>query len=392
MESADLIIDIGPKAGVGGGEIVSKGTFKELQKSNTLTGKYLNGTKAIEIPKKIRKGNGKSIELQGASGHNLKNVDIKIPLGTFTYVTGVSGSGKSTLIHQTLVPVLFQKIYGSPKMPLPFQSVTGYEHIDKIVEIDQKPIGRTPRSNPATYTKVFDDIRQLFASLPEAQIRGYKPGRFSFNVSGGKCETCNGGGMRLIEMNFLPDVYVECETCQGKRYNRETLQVKFKGKSISDVLNMTIENALGFFENQPKIRRKIESLANVGMGYITLGQSSTTLSGGEAQRIKLASELSKKSTGKTLYILDEPSTGLHFEDINQLLKVLNQLVDEGNTVLVIEHNMDMIKVADHIIDIGPEGGEKGGRVLYRGSVKDLVKKKIKHSHTAKYLKKELKNE
>ena len=392
MESADLIIDIGPKAGVGGGEIVSKGTFKELQQSNTLTGKYLNGTKAIEIPIKIRKGSGKAIELKGASGHNLKNVDIKIPLGTFTYVTGVSGSGKSSLINQTLVPVLYQKIYSSPKTPLPFQSIMGHEHIDKIVEIDQKPIGRTPRSNPATYTKVFDDIRQLFASLPEAQIRGYKPGRFSFNVSGGKCETCNGGGMKLIEMNFLPDVYVECETCQGKRYNHETLQVKFKGKSISDVLNMTIENALYFFENQPKIRRKIESLANVGMGYITLGQSSTTLSGGEAQRIKLASELSKKSTGKTLYILDEPSTGLHFEDINQLLKVLNQLVDEGNTVLVIEHNMDMIKVADHIIDIGPEGGEKGGRILYSGSVRDLVKKTIKHSYTAKYLKKELKNE
>jgi len=389
MEAADLIVDIGPKAGIYGGEIVSRGTFKELSKSNTMTGQYLSGKRNIKIPKKIRKGNGKHITLSGASGHNLKNLNLKIPLGTFTCISGVSGSGKSSLINQTLVPILFKKIYNSHTSPLPYSSLKGFENIDKIVEIDQKPIGRTPRSNPATYTKVFDEIRQLYASLPEAQIRGYKPGRFSFNVSGGKCETCNGGGMKLIEMNFLPDVYVECESCQGKRYNYETLQVKFRGKSISDILNMSISDALIFFENQPRIKRKISSLMDVGLGYVTLGQSSTTLSGGEAQRIKLASELSKKSTGKTLYILDEPSTGLHFEDINQLLSVLNKLVNEGNTVLVIEHNLDIIKIADHIIDMGPEGGEKGGEIVFKGSVKELVNGSNKISHTAKYLKKEL---
>ena len=389
MESADLIVDIGPKAGIHGGQIVSSGTFKELIHSESITGKYLNRELNIKAPKKIRKGNGEFLELTGARGHNLKNIQIKIPLGTFTCITGVSGSGKSSLINQTLVPLLFQKIYKSPRSSLSFDTLDGTENIDKIVEIDQNPIGRTPRSNPATYTKVFDDIRQLFASLPEAQIRGYKPGRFSFNVSGGKCETCNGGGMKLIEMNFLPDVYVECESCQGKRYNRETLQVKFKGKSISDILNMTIENATHFFEKQPKIKHKINTLMDVGLGYIKLGQSSTTLSGGEAQRIKLASELSKKSTGKTIYILDEPSTGLHFEDIKQLLSVLNSLVHEGNTVLVIEHNLDIIKCADHIIDIGPEGGHNGGEVLFCGSPKELIQKAMPISYTAKYLKKEV---
>ena len=392
MEAADLIVDIGPKAGINGGEIVSKGTFQELIQSDSITGKYLNRKINISSPNSKRNGNGKYIKLKGASGHNLKHIDLEIPLGTFTCITGVSGSGKSTLINQTLVPVLFEKIYNSHTNPLPFKNIQGHQHIDKIIEIDQKPIGRTPRSNPATYTKVFDDIRQLYASLPESQIRGYKAGRFSFNVSGGKCETCNGGGMKLIEMNFLPDVFVECESCQGKRYNYETLQVKFKGKSISDILNMSIADAHVFFETQPRIRQKLNSLMDVGMGYVTLGQSSTTLSGGEAQRIKLSSELSKKSTGRTLYILDEPSTGLHFEDINQLLKVLNKLVNDGNTVLVIEHNLDIIKVADHIIDMGPEGGEKGGNIVYSGSVKDMIKPLKQISHTAKYLKKELSHE
>ena len=392
MEAADLIVDIGPKAGINGGEIVSKGSFQELIQSNSVTGKYLNRELNISASDSKRDGNGKYIKLIGASGHNLKHIDLEIPLGTFTCITGVSGSGKSSLINQTLVPVLFEKIYNSHTNPLPFKNIKGYQNIDKIIEIDQKPIGRTPRSNPATYTKVFDDIRQLYASLPESQIRGYKAGRFSFNVSGGKCETCNGGGMKLIEMNFLPDVFVECESCQGKRYNYETLQVKFKGKSISDILNMSIADAYVFFENQPRIRQKLNSLIDVGMGYVTLGQSSTTLSGGEAQRIKLSSELSKKSTGKTLYILDEPSTGLHFEDINQLLKVLNKLVNDGNTVLVIEHNLDIIKVADHIIDMGPEGGEKGGNIIYSGSVKDMIKAVKQISHTAKYLKKELSHE
>ena len=343
----------------------------------------------IELPSKLRPGNGKTLELIGATGNNLKSVKIKIKLGTLTCISGVSGSGKSTLINQTLVPILFEHIYNGVRKPLSYTKVKGLEHIDKVVEIDQNPIGRTPRSNPATYTKIFDEVRQLFSNLPEALIRGYKPGRFSFNVSGGKCETCNGGGMKLIEMNFLPDVHVECETCHGKRYNSETLQVKYKSKSISDVLNMTIEQAFDFFEAHPKIKQKIGTLLRVGLGYIKLGQSSTTLSGGEAQRIKLASELSKKSTGQTIYILDEPSTGLHFEDIKQLLSVLNALVDEGNTVLIIEHNLDIIKVSDQIIDIGPEGGDLGGEVLFCGTPQQLVKKATHISYTAKYLKKEL---
>ena len=389
MESADFIVDIGPRAGVHGGTIVSKGDYQTMLSSNSLTAQYLNGQRTIEVPNKLRTGNGKTLELIGATGNNLKDVKIKIKLGTLTCISGVSGSGKSTLINQTLVPILFEHIYNGVRKPLPYTKVKGLEHLDKVVEIDQNPIGRTPRSNPATYTKIFDEVRQLFASLPEALIRGYKPGRFSFNVSGGKCETCNGGGMKLIEMNFLPDVYVECETCHGKRYNSETLQVKYKGKSISDVLNMTIEQAFDFFEAHPKIKQKIGTLLRVGLGYIKLGQSSTTLSGGEAQRIKLASELSKKSTGKTIYILDEPSTGLHFEDIKQLLAVLNALVDEGNTVLVIEHNLDIIKVADQIIDIGPEGGDLGGKIVFNGSPQQLVKKASNSSYTAKYLKKEL---
>jgi excinuclease ABC subunit A len=329
------------------------------------------------------------MELKGANGHNLKNVDIKIPLGTLTCITGVSGSGKSSLITNTLLPILMHYVYDSVKKPLEYKSVHGLEHIDKVIQIDQSPIGRTPRSNPATYTKVFDEIRTLFASLSEAQIRGYKPGRFSFNVAGGKCETCNGGGLKQIEMNFLPDVYVECDTCQGKRYNRETLEVRFKGKSISDVLNMTVEEAVPFFESIPKIARVVQTLYSVGLGYITLGQPSTTLSGGEAQRIKLASELAKKSTGKTIYLLDEPSTGLHFEDIRMLLDVLQRLVDEGNTVLVIEHNLDVVKVADYVIDLGPEGGKFGGEIIAKGTPEELVKKFKNTSHTAKYLEQEL---
>lgn len=389
MESADFIVDIGPGAGVNGGEIVSKGDYATMLKSNSLTAQYLNGEKKIDLPSKLRHGNGKTLELIGATGNNLKSVKIKIKLGTLTCISGVSGSGKSTLINQTLVPILFEHIYNGVRKPLSYTKVKGLEHVDKVVEIDQNPIGRTPRSNPATYTKIFDEVRQLFSNLPEALIRGYKPGRFSFNVSGGKCETCNGGGMKLIEMNFLPDVHVECETCHGKRYNSETLQVKYKSKSISDVLNMTIEQAFDFFEAHPKIKQKIGTLLRVGLGYIKLGQSSTTLSGGEAQRIKLASELSKKSTGQTIYILDEPSTGLHFEDIKQLLSVLNALVDEGNTVLIIEHNLDIIKVSDQIIDIGPEGGDLGGEVLFCGTPQQLVKKATHISYTAKYLKKEL---
>ena len=391
MESADFIVDIGPKAGIHGGNIVSQGTYASMLKSNSLTAQYLNGNKQIEVPKKRRVGNGNNIVLYGASGNNLKNIDFQLKLGTFSCITGVSGSGKSTLINQTLIPILFEYIYKGVRKPLPYSKIKGLENVDKVVEIDQNPIGRTPRSNPATYTKIFDEIRQLFAGLPESLIRGYKPGRFSFNVAGGKCETCNGGGMRLIEMNFLPDVYVECETCNGQRYNSETLQVKYKGKSISDVLNMTIEQAFEFFEHYPKIRQKIGTLKRVGLGYIKLGQPSTTLSGGEAQRIKLASELSKKSTGKTIYVLDEPSTGLHFEDIKQLLTVLNALVDEGNTVVVIEHNLDIIKMADDIIDIGPEGGVLGGHIVFQGTPEQLVKKGDKSSYTGKYLKKELSN-
>ncbi|MEY4351074.1 MAG: hypothetical protein RL078_1141 [Bacteroidota bacterium] len=389
MEAADFIVDIGPGAGKHGGEIVFAGTYPEMLKANTTTAGYLNGDLQLTIPKTRRTGNGNFLELIGASGHNLKNCTIKIPLGSFTFVTGVSGSGKSSLINQTLYPILMNHFYDEIRTPLPYKTIKGLEHLDKVIEIDQSPIGRTPRSNPVTYTKVFDEIRSLFAAMPEAQIRGYKAGRFSFNVAGGKCETCNGGGMRLIEMNFLPDVYVLCETCNGKRYNTETLEVKYKGKSIADVLQMTINEAVDFFENHPKIYRVLLTLKEVGLGYIQLGQSSTTLSGGEAQRIKLAAELAKKATGKTIYILDEPSTGLHFEDINMLLAVLQRLVDEGNTVLVIEHNLDMIKAADYIIDIGPEGGHRGGQVVCAGTPEQLIKKATATSYTAKYLALEL---
>lgn len=389
IESADWVVEIGAGAGKHGGKIIQVAKPDLLNHSNSSTAAYLRGIKSIEIPKKRRNGNGNFIELKGATGHNLKNVDISIPLGTFTCVTGVSGSGKSSLITNTLLPILMHYVYDSVKKPLEYKLVHGLEHIDKVIEIDQSPIGRTPRSNPATYTKVFDEIRLLFSSLPEAQIRGYKPGRFSFNVAGGKCETCNGGGLKQIEMNFLPDVYVECDTCQGKRYNRETLEVRFKGKSISDVLNMTVEEAVPFFDSIPKISRVIQTLYSVGLGYITLGQPSTTLSGGEAQRIKLASELAKKSTGKTIYLLDEPSTGLHFEDIRMLLDVLQRLVNEGNTVLVIEHNLDVVKVADYVIDLGPEGGKFGGEIIGKGTPEELVKKFKDRSHTAKYLEQEL---
>ncbi|UTW62756.1 excinuclease ABC subunit UvrA [bacterium SCSIO 12741] len=385
--NADYVLDIGPGAGVHGGEIVAAGSPEEIMQLPTETAKYLSGAKEIPIPAKPRKGSGKKLSLTGASGNNLKNVKVDFPLGKFIVVTGVSGSGKSTLINQTLYPILNQHFYRSPKKPLPFKQVKGLEHLDKVIEIDQSPIGRTPRSNPATYTGVFSDIRNLFAQLPEAKIRGYKPGRFSFNVKGGRCETCKGAGVKTIEMNFLPDVYVHCEDCNGKRYNRETLEVRYKGKSISDVLNMTIEDAVPFFENIPSIAQKLRTLEEVGLGYITLGQSSTTLSGGEAQRVKLATELSKKDTGNTFYILDEPSTGLHFEDISILLDVLNRLADHGNTVLVIEHNLDIIKVADHVIDLGPEGGEKGGKILFSGTLKKLLNHP--ESHTGKYLKKEL---
>jgi excinuclease ABC subunit A len=390
MEAADFIVDIGPGAGRHGGQIVFAGTYAEMLQSATVTAGYLNGTRNIEIPVKTRKGNGNFLQLKGATGHNLKNVDIQIPLGTFTYITGVSGSGKSSLINQTLFPILMNHFYDPIRSALPFKHIKGLEHLDKVIEIDQSPIGRTPRSNPVTYTKVFDEIRSLFASMPEALIRGYKAGRFSFNVAGGKCETCNGGGMRLIEMNFLPDVYVLCEQCNGKRYNNETLEVRYKGKTIADVLQMTISEGVAFFEHQPKIHRMLLTLEEVGLGYVQLGQSSTTLSGGEAQRIKLAAELAKRATGKTIYILDEPSTGLHFEDIQLLLKVLQRLVDEGNTVLVIEHNLDMIKTADYIIDIGPEGGQRGGQVLFEGTPQQMVKKAQKVSYTAKYLAQELK--
>lgn len=387
MEESDFIVDIGPRAGVHGGEIMYACPIDELKSTNSSTALYLTGKKQIEIPKTRRKGNGNKLSLKGASGNNLKNVNIDIPLGTFTCVTGVSGSGKSTLINHTLYPILNQHIYRGVKKPMPYKSIKGLEHIDKVIDIDQSPIGRTPRSNPATYTGMFTDIRQLFADLGESKIRGYKPGRFSFNVKGGRCETCKGGGLRLIEMNFLPDVYVECETCQGKRYNRETLEVRFKGKNINDVLEMTIEDATVFFDSIPKIKRKLDTLLSVGLGYIKLGQPSTTLSGGEAQRIKLATELSKKSTGQTFYILDEPSTGLHFEDIQMLLDVLQRLVDEGNTVVVIEHNLDIIKVADFIIDIGPEGGREGGNVIAKGTPEQLIKKP-KISETAKFLRSE----
>ncbi len=390
IEAADYVVDIGPAAGRHGGEIVSAGTYQEILNSNSLTSKYLNGSLSIEIPKNRRKGNGKKLVLKGATGHNLKNVTLTIPLGTLTCITGVSGSGKSSLINQTLYPILLNELQNGIRTPLPYSEIKGMDHLDKVIEIDQSPIGRTPRSNPVTYTKVFDDIRLLYATLPEAQIRGYKPGRFSFNVAGGKCETCNGGGLRLIEMNFLPDVYVECETCNGKRYNNETLEVRYKGKSIADVLNMTIDEAVIFFEHHPKIHRIIATIQSVGLGYITLGQSSTTLSGGEAQRIKLATELSKKATGKTIYILDEPSTGLHFEDIRLLVGVLQRLVDEGNTMVVIEHNLDIVKVADYIIDVGKEGGMKGGQIICEGTPEKIVKDFAEKSYTAHYLKQELK--
>ncbi len=387
IEHADFVLDIGPGAGRHGGEIVSEGTFDVLKSHNTLTADYLTGKKEIAVPRKRRKGNGKSIKLNGASGNNLKNVTVEFPLGKMICVTGVSGSGKSTLINETLYPILNQHIYRSVKKPMSYKKIQGLEHIDKVIDIDQSPIGRTPRSNPATYTGVFSEIRSLFAKTPEAAIRGYKPGRFSFNVKGGRCETCQGGGVRVIEMNFLPDVNVECETCQGKRFNRETLEIRYKGKSISDILGMTIEDAADFFESIPKIFRKIKTIKDVGLGYITLGQQSTTLSGGEAQRIKLASELSKRDTGNTFYILDEPTTGLHFEDIRVLMDVLNKLADKGNTVLIIEHNMDVIKLADYIIDIGLEGGKKGGQVLCTGSPEEITKNK--KSYTAQFLEKEL---
>ena len=387
IERADYVIDIGPKAGKFGGEIISIGTPKELLSHNTLTAQYLNGKQSIEIPKKRRKGNGNYLELKGCTGNNLKNVSVKFPLGKMIGVTGVSGSGKSTLINETLYPILNAHYFNGVKKPMPYKSIKGLEHIDKVIDINQSPIGRTPRSNPVTYTGTFNEIRALFAKIPEAMIRGYKAGRFSFNVKGGRCETCKGGGLRVIEMNFLPDVYVECETCQGKRFNRETLEIRYKGKSISDVLNMTINDAVTFFEHIPKIHKKLKTINDVGLGYITLGQQSTTLSGGEAQRIKLATELSKRDTGNTFYILDEPTTGLHFEDIRVLMIVLNKLADKGNTVLIIEHNLDVIKTVDHIIDVGYEGGKGGGQIIVEGSPEVVAKHK--KSHTARFLKKEL---
>lgn len=387
MLESDYILDIGPGAGRHGGQIVGYGTPDDFLKNGSLTADYLSGRIAIEVPKKRREGNGKNIVLKGATGHNLKNVTLNLPLGKMICVTGVSGSGKSSLIHETLFPILNRHFYNSKREPLPYKSVEGLEQIDKVIEVDQSPIGRTPRSNPATYTNLFSEIRSLYAELPEAKIRGYKPGRFSFNVKGGRCEDCEGAGMKKIEMEFLPDVYVDCDTCKGKRFNRETLEVRFKGKSIADVLDMTVEQALEFFESIPKILRKVTTLNDVGLGYITLGQHATTLSGGEAQRVKLAEELSKKDTGQTLYILDEPTTGLHFQDIQHLLAVLNKLADKGNTVLIIEHNMDVIKVSDHVIDLGPEGGKAGGRIIAEGTPEKVVK--VKESFTGKFLKLEL---
>ena len=388
MLASDYVIDMGPKAGRMGGEVVFEGTPQEMLQKETLTSQYLTGKMKIEIPEIRRHGNGRSLWIRGAKGNNLKNVDVEFPLGKLICVTGVSGSGKSTLINDTLQPILSQHFYRSLQDPLPYDSIEGLEHIDKVVNVDQSPLGRTPRSNPATYTGVFSDIRNLFVNLPEAKIRGYKPGRFSFNVAGGRCETCGGNGYKTIEMNFLPDVFVPCETCHGKRYNRETLEVRFKGKSIADVLDMTINRAVEFFENVPNILNKIKVLQDVGLGYIKLGQPSTTLSGGESQRVKLATELSKKDTGKTIYILDEPTTGLHFEDIRVLMNVLNRLVDKGNTVIVIEHNLDVIKLADHIIDMGPEGGRGGGQVLSTGTPEEVAESE--KGYTPKFIKEELK--
>ena len=383
MLNADYIIDIGPRAGRKGGEVVFRGTPKEMLKTNSVTASYLNGRLSIPIPQKRRKGNGHHLIIKGASGNNLKHVDVTFPLGELIVVTGVSGSGKSTLVNETLQPILSQHFYRSLKRPMPYDSIEGLEYIDKVVNVDQSPLGRTPRSNPATYTGVFSDIRSLFVNLPEAKIRGYKPGRFSFNVKGGRCEACSGNGYKTIEMNFLPDIQVPCEVCHGKRYNRETLEVRYKGKSIADILDMTINQAVDFFENVPDILRKIKTIQDVGLGYIKLGQPSTTLSGGESQRVKLATELSKKDTGKTLYILDEPTTGLHFEDIRILMDVLQKLVDRGNTVIIIEHNLDVIKLADHIIDMGLEGGRKGGTILATGTPEQVAKKDV--GYTAQFL-------
>lgn len=387
MLASDYVIDLGPGAGKHGGELVGMGHPTSFIKNDTLTAEYLNNIKKIDVPKERRKGSGKFLELIGATGHNLKNVSVKIPLGTFVCVTGVSGSGKSSLINETLYPILRQHFYKSLKKPLPYKKIKGLEHVDKVIEIDQSPIGRTPRSNPATYIGVFTDIRNLYSNLPEAKIRGYKPGRFSFNVKGGRCETCKGSGKKVIEMNFLPDVYIECDKCMGRRYNRETLEVLYKGKSICDILNMTVDEATDFFESIPKIFRKLKTLKSVGLGYITLGQQATTLSGGEAQRVKLSEELSKRATGNTFYILDEPTTGLHFEDIRHLLNVLNKLVKKGNTIIVIEHNMDVIKTADFIIDVGLEGGSGGGTIVCTGSPEEVAKHKV--SHTGRYLREEL---
>lgn len=386
--NADYVIDMGPAAGLYGGKVVAEGTAEVILKADSLTAAYLNGKKEVTVPEKRREGNGHSLSLKGATGHNLKNVDIDIPLGKLVLVTGVSGSGKSSVITNTLYPILNHHFFRAKAKPLPYKKIEGLEHIDKVIEIDQSPIGRTPRSNPSTYTGVFSDIRSLYVQLPESKIRGYKPGRFSFNVKGGRCETCQGAGMKIIEMNFLPDVQVPCETCHGKRYNRETLEVRYRGKSIADVLDMSIDDAVTFFENIPSIYRKIKTLQDVGLGYITLGQSSTTLSGGEAQRVKLATELSKKDTGKTFYILDEPTTGLHFEDVNVLLGVINRLVDRGNSILIIEHNLDVIKAADWVIDMGPEGGKNGGTVLFQGTPEGLIKQK--NSETGRFLKLEMK--
>ena len=384
--SSDHIIDLGPYAGINGGDIIYEGCPKKIKKAKTITADYLNDIKKIEIPKNIRPGNGNHIKLFGCKGNNLKNINVDFPLGKMIAVTGVSGSGKSTLINETLYPILNSKIYNSVKSPLEYKKIEGIENIDKVVEVNQQQIGRTPRSNPATYTGVYSEIRKLFSDTVESKIRGYKPGRFSFNVSGGRCENCKGGGMKLIEMNFLPDVFVECEVCNGKRFNRETLEVRYKGKSISDILDMSVSKSLDFFSSIPKIYNKLKAIDSVGLGYITLGQSSTTLSGGESQRIKLASELSKKDTGKTIYILDEPTTGLHFEDIRILLNVLNQLVDKGNTIIIIEHNLDVIKQVDYIIDIGPEGGKNGGKLIDSASPKEIIKNN--KGYTAKYLSKE----